>query len=103
MTRIAAASILATLAVLAAVAVPGTPAAAAAPAVSLARTTVLTTDGRTAVSYSGLMNGESFQQDGITTFGGWQYAAFWDQDGYVNLSRRQLPAGAWQNVRLTDY
>jgi hypothetical protein len=78
-------------------------AAAASPTVSHAGTSTLTTNGRTAVSYSGLMNGESFQQDGITTVNGWQYAAFWDQSGYVNLSRRQLPSGGWQNVRLTDY
>ncbi|GIJ43420.1 hypothetical protein Val02_03060 [Virgisporangium aliadipatigenens] len=71
--------------------------------IRLAGTTTLTTDGRTAVSYSGLMNGESFQQDGITTFDGRQYAAFWDEDGYVNISRRRLPTGGWQNVRLTDY
>ncbi|MDG4793721.1 BNR repeat-containing protein [Micromonospora sp. WMMD1082] len=87
-----------------AVTVGPTPASfAAAPVVSHASTSTLTTNGRTAVSYSGLMNGESFQQDGITTFNGWQYAAFWDQDGYANLSRRQAPSGTWQNIRLTDY
>ncbi len=78
-------------------------ASAAAPTVSLMGATTLTSNGRTAVSYSGLMNGESFQQDGITTFNGWQYTAFWDQDGYVNVSRRQAGAGSWQNVRLTSY
>ncbi|GIF01075.1 BNR repeat-containing protein [Paractinoplanes rishiriensis] len=81
----------------------GPTAAAAAPTVSAASTTTLTSSGRTAVSYSGLMNGESFQQDGITTFNGWQYTAFWDETGYANISRRQSATGAWQNVRLTDY
>jgi hypothetical protein len=90
-------------AVLMTTATVATAAAAASPTVSHLGTSVLTTTGRTAVSYSGLMNGESFQQDGITTSNGWQYAAFWDQSGYVNVSRRQLPAGAWQNIRLTDY
>jgi hypothetical protein len=90
-------------AMLATVATTATAAAAASPTVTHLGTSVLTTSGRTAVSYSGLMNGESFQQDGITTVNGWQYAAFWDQSGYVNLSRRQLPSGAWQNLRLTDY
>ncbi|GIE93263.1 BNR repeat-containing protein [Paractinoplanes rishiriensis] len=66
-------------------------------------TSVLTTNGRTALSYTGYMNGESFQQDGIVTAGDQQYAAFWDEDGYVNVSRRRTPDGAWQNVRLTDY
>lgn len=98
----AAASCLMTATVLAVVVDP-TAASAAAPTVSDAGSGTLTTSGRTAVSYSGLMNGESFQQDGITTFNGWQYAAFWDQSGYANLSRRQLPSGGWQNLRLTDY
>jgi hypothetical protein len=79
------------------------PAHAAAPAVVHGSTTVLTTSGRTALTYTGYMNGESFQQDGIVTFNGWQYAAFWDQSGYVNLSRRQVPSGPWSNLRLTDY
>src|SRR5215213_5490552 len=76
---------------------------AAAPAVTAISTTVLTTTGRTALTYTGYMNGESFQQDGITTVDGWQYTAFWDESGYVNLSRRQLPSGGWQTLRLTDY
>jgi hypothetical protein len=76
---------------------------AAAPTVTHLSTTALTTTGRTALTYTGYMNGESFQQNGITTFNGYQYTAFWDQSGYVNLSRRALPGGAWQNLRLTDY
>jgi hypothetical protein len=76
---------------------------AAAPGVSQISTTTLTTNGRTALTYTGYMNGESFQQDGIVTYNGYQYAAFWDQNGYVNISRRKTPSGAWQNVRLTDY
>ncbi|MBO3742989.1 BNR repeat-containing protein [Actinoplanes flavus] len=79
------------------------PAAAAAPTVTHSSTTVLTTNGRTALTYTGYMNGESFQQDGIVTYQGRQYAAFWDQNGYVNLSRRQVPSGAWSHLRLTDY
>lgn len=79
------------------------PASAAAPGVSHLSTTTLTTDGRTAQTYTGYMNGESFQQDGITTYRGWQYSAFWDQSGHVNISRRKVSGGAWQNVRLTDY
>ena len=75
----------------------------AALTVSPLSTTTLTTSGRTALTYTGYMNGESFQQDGILTYNGYQYASFWDQAGYVNISRRKLPSGAWQNVRLTDY
>ncbi|GAA2559784.1 BNR repeat-containing protein [Winogradskya consettensis] len=76
---------------------------AAAPAVTPISTTTLTTNGRTALTYTGYMNGESFQQDGIVTANGWQYSAYWDQAGYVNVARRQLPSGVWQNLRLTDY
>jgi len=76
---------------------------AAAPTVTHLSTTAITTAGRTALTYTGYMNGESFQQNGITSFGGWQYTAFWDQAGNVNISRRQLPSGSWQNLRLTDY
>ncbi|PPK92946.1 putative BNR repeat neuraminidase [Kineococcus xinjiangensis] len=84
-------------------ALPAPAASAAAPTVSHLLTTTLTRNGRTALTYTGYMNGESFQQDGITTYRGWQYAAFWDESGYVNVSRRKLPTGAWQNVQLTDY
>jgi BNR repeat-containing family member len=91
------------VAVLAGIAVTATAAHAAPPAVSHLGTTTLTTNGRTALTYTGYMNGESFQQDGIVTFAGWQYAAFWDQNGYANIARRRLPGGAWQNLRLTDY
>ncbi|GAA0924147.1 hypothetical protein GCM10009557_92400 [Virgisporangium ochraceum] len=49
-------------AMLATVATTATAAAAASPTVTHLGTSVLTTSGRTAVSYSGLMNGESFQQ-----------------------------------------
>jgi hypothetical protein len=65
--------------------------------------TVLTTTGRTALTYTGYMNGESFQQDGITTFNGWQYTAWWDQPGYVNLARRATGSTPWQTIRLADY
>lgn len=82
---------------------PAPQAAADAPTVTANSTTVLTTSGRTALTYTGYMNGESFQQDGIVTFEGWQYSAFWDQSGYVNISRRQLPSGSWSDLRLTDY
>lgn len=92
------------VAVLAALfALTAVPASAAAPTLAAPTVTTLTTDGRTALTYTGYMNGESFQQDGITTFNGWQYTAWWDQDGYVNLARRTVGAASWQTVRLTDY
>ena len=65
--------------------------------------THLTMHGDTALTYTGYMNGESFQQDGLTSYNGWEYTAYWDSSGHVNVSRRQLPSGAWQDAVLTDY
>jgi BNR repeat-containing family member len=63
----------------------------------------LATDGLSGVSFSGYMNGESFQQDGITTHNGWQYAAYWDSARHAVLARRQLPLGSWQKIIFSDY
>src|SRR5579862_1677446 len=49
------------------------------------------------------INGQSFQQDAMTSFDGWQYAAYYDAARRVCLARRSLPAGAWQVLRLDDY
>jgi hypothetical protein len=49
------------------------------------------------------LNGLSFQQDAITTHNGWQYAVFYNSDRYVTVARRQLPAGKWELLSLTDY
>ena len=79
------------------------PALAAAPTVSAPSISTLATDGLSTVSYGGYMNGESFQQDGITTYNGWQYAAYWNSARRVVLARRQLPTGGWQKITFTDY
>ncbi|HLP77024.1 MAG TPA: BNR-4 repeat-containing protein [Candidatus Paceibacterota bacterium] len=63
----------------------------------------LATDGKSVVSYSGYLNGESFQQEGITSYNGWQYTAYWNSAGNAVIARRQLPSGSWQKVVLTDY
>ena len=76
---------------------------AAAPTVSAPAISTLATDGLSTVSYSGYMNGESFQQEGITTYNGWQYAAYWNSARRVVLARRQLPSGGWQKITFTDY
>lgn len=101
MRRICAAAIV--VVAVGALAVVVAPAAgAAAPGVAPISASTLTTNGRTSAATHG-MNGESFQQDGITSYRGWQYTAFWDEQGHVNLSRRSLPSGAWQNLRFADY
>jgi hypothetical protein len=63
----------------------------------------LTSAGLTVVSYGGYLNGESFQQEGVLTFNGYQYTAFWNKSRHVVLARRQLPSGAWSSIEFTDY
>jgi len=64
---------------------------------------LLTNTGLTIVSYGGYLNGESFQQDGIVSYQGYQYAALWNTSRHVVLARRPLPSGAWSTLEFTDY
>lgn len=64
---------------------------------------LLTSAGLTLVSYGGYLNGESFQQDGIVSYNGYQYAAFWNTSRHVVLARRTLPTGVWSTIEFTDY
>lgn len=58
-----------------------------------------------------VLNGNAFQQDAITSFAGWQYAAFYSylspdaptEPLYVHLARRKLPLGGWQVLIFDDY
>lgn len=58
------------------------------------------------VSYDGLVNNGSFQQSGILTRAGHQYAAWWTESRHPVLARRPLdsgrgdPAGEWEAIRL---
>ncbi|GAA4146918.1 BNR repeat-containing protein [Actinomadura keratinilytica] len=52
------------------------------------------------VSYDGLVNNGSFQQSGILTYAGYQYAAWYTADRSAVVARRHLPNGAWQKVVL---
>jgi hypothetical protein len=76
---------------------------AVGPAVTKDGEALVTSDGLTIVSYGGYLNGESFQEDGIVSYGGYQYAAFWNTAHHVVVARRTLPAGAWSSIELTDY
>ncbi|KAI5121544.1 hypothetical protein M0805_002603 [Coniferiporia weirii] len=61
------------------------------------------------------LNGESFQQDPLVTFNGFQYAAFYDASTsanasvrYVSVARRDLSQSTssnatWEKLTLTDY
>jgi len=52
------------------------------------------------VSYDGLVNNASYQQSGILTFAGRQYAAWYTSNRNAVVARRTLPAGAWERVTL---
>ncbi len=76
-------------------------------AVTVSSKTV-TTNGM-ARSSAGLTENWNFG-DALTTFNGWQYLAYWNNDGatngaqyHVSVARRQLPDGNWQVITLGDY
>ncbi|CAM3539454.1 BNR repeat-containing protein [Kibdelosporangium persicum] len=78
-----------------------TPAAAvAAPTVSLLRDTELDPTALYFVSYDGLVNNESYQQDAILSYAGYQYATWYTADRSAVIARRALPSGAWQKIVL---
>ena len=54
------------------------------------------------ISYENTANISSFQQDGVFTYRGWQYTAWYRDSKRAVISRRKLPAGAWQSIEL-DY
>ena len=54
-------------------------------------------------TYGDAINGVSFQQEAVMSHNGWQYVAYYNGDRRICLSRRQLPAGAWQTLVFTDY
>jgi BNR repeat-containing family member len=77
-----------------------TPGAAAPPPVTLLSDTQLDATGIYFVSFDGLVNNESFQQDGILTFAGFQYAAWYTASRSAVIARRRLPSGAWERAVL---
>lgn len=81
----------------------GSPTGGATASITKDSEVLLTNAGLTIVSYGGYLNGESFQQDGIVSYQGYQYAAFWNTSRHVIMARRALPSGAWSTFEFTDY
>ena len=50
-----------------------------------------------------VINGGTFQNAGLLTHAGWQYAAYFNADRRVCLARRQLPDGEWQKLAFPDF
>ncbi|MEU7786569.1 BNR repeat-containing protein [Amycolatopsis sp. NPDC049159] len=78
---------------------PATPAEAAVAAVKIGDTQ-LDPAALYFVSYDGLVNNDSFQQSGIFSYAGYQYAAWYTADRSAVLARRAGFTGAWQTLVL---
>ncbi|MFJ9722261.1 BNR repeat-containing protein [Streptomyces sp. NPDC101209] len=91
-----------TTAILAAVATPGIARAAdPGPSVSRKSTTQLDAQAVFFVSYDGLVNNNSFQKNGLLTYKGYQYAAWYTSTGNAVVGRRALTASSWSTVTLS--
>ncbi|MFF9275802.1 BNR repeat-containing protein [Streptomyces griseosporeus] len=88
-------------ALLATVAAPGT-ARAAEPGPSVTRKGTTTLDPQAVyfVSYDGLVNNNSFQKNGLFTYNGHQYAAWYTASRDAVVARRALGASTWSAVTL---
>lgn len=49
------------------------------------------------------INGQTFQQEAVVSFQGYQYAGYFARGGTLCAARRQLPNGAWEIIRFHDY
>jgi hypothetical protein len=97
--RRAATAIVVTATVVAAALIHAGPALAAAPPVTRLGDTQLDASALYFVSYDGLVNNASYQ-DGMVSYAGHQYAAWYTASRYAVVARRQLPAGQWQYLQL---
>ncbi|KAH7107823.1 hypothetical protein BKA62DRAFT_740536 [Auriculariales sp. MPI-PUGE-AT-0066] len=68
--------------------------------VSLSSNTVLDNSGIYFVSYDGLVNVNSFQQNAVLTYEGYQYAAWYSSSRSAMLARRAVPSGSWASISL---
>ena len=81
------------------VASPPSP-AYAAPRVTRLGDTLLDANALFFISYDGIVNNAAYQQEGILTYAGYQYAAWYTASRHAMVARRQLPSGAWQTIQL---
>lgn len=64
--------------------------------------TVLDGAARGVLTYETFVNAAAYQQDGIMSYGGYQYVAWYNDNLHARIARRALPDGAWQTIEL-DY
>jgi hypothetical protein len=70
------------------------------PSVTLTGSTQLDAQALFFVSYDGLVNNNSFQKNGLLTYKGYQYAAWYTTDRSAVVARRALGATSWSTVTL---
>ncbi|MFB7334435.1 BNR repeat-containing protein [Streptomyces adustus] len=86
----------------AAVAVPATARAATpGPSVTASGTTLLDAQAIYFVSYDGLVNNNAFQKNGLLTYKGYQYAAWYTATRNAVVARRALGATGWSTITLS--
>jgi hypothetical protein len=54
-------------------------------------------------SWGVCVNGQTFQQDAVTTFKGFQYATYYDAARHLCVARRPVNNAKWEILRFTDY
>ncbi|KJK48315.1 Tat pathway signal sequence domain protein [Lentzea aerocolonigenes] len=91
---------MATGVLLASLAAPATAAPQAAPTASLVSDTLLDSSALYFVSYDGVVNNNSFQQDAIVTYQGRQYATWYTASRNAVIARRSLGSTKWETVVL---
>ena len=72
------------------------------PRVTKVAAQVVTASAYPSYTFTGFVNGESWQ-DGLVSWRGWQYAAYWDSLGQVVVARHELPDGPWEQITFPDY
>jgi hypothetical protein len=80
--------------------VVGAPAHAAAPMVTQISDTIVDSSALFFVSFDGIVNTASYQQNGIVSWAGYQYAAWYTATRHVVVARRELPGTVWEKVTL---
>jgi len=94
------------LAALVGLAVAGPAATASALDVARVEDRILDPDAHARITYENTVNVASYQQDGILTHNGYQYTAWYQNDGSgpvqasAVLARRALPDGDWESAQL---
>ncbi|MEU5598343.1 BNR repeat-containing protein [Streptomyces sp. NPDC020298] len=76
-------------------------AASPGPSVTKKGTTQLDAQAVYFVSYDGLVNNNSFQKNGLLTYKGYQYAAWYTSTRDAVVARRALGASTWSTVTLS--